>query len=160
MARRKDRLDFLVTSLRNKKGKFYGLQTDMSKEEDILKAIAWVKLNVGPFHILINNAGITRPTDVSEFKTADAKAILDLNVLGLSIAAREAVKVFKEQKINGQIINMNSIAGQVVLDYPIIAHYTASKHAVTAMTQSLKFELKRSKMGTKVTVSYNLVCFG
>lgn len=146
-------MDSLAKSLQDKKGEFYSFETDVCKEEDIIKAFVWVKGNVGPVHVLVNNAGITRPTDILDFKTEDARDIFNTNVLGLTIASREAVRAFKENNINGHIININSIAGHWIFDVPTVSFYTASKYAVTALTESLYLELKRSKLGTKVTVS-------
>lgn len=153
MARRKERLDSLANNLSGEKGQFFAFPADMTKEEDILRAFSWIKQNVGPVHILINNAGISKPIMFSDFKTDDAKAVLDLNVLSLTVATREALKIMKENKIKGHIININSVAGHSVLDYPGLGVYTASKYAVTALSEALSLEMKRSKLGTKVTVS-------
>lgn len=89
----------------------------------------------------------------STFKTEDAKSVLDLNVLSLCIAVREVLKVLKENSIHGHIININSIAGHVVYDVPNVGIHTASKFAVTALTEALFLEIKRMKQETKVTVS-------
>lgn len=143
----------MANSLSGKKGQFYPFQADFSKEEDILKTFSWTKQNVGPLHIIVNNAGIFRPANFLDFKTENAKAIFDLNVLGLSIACREALNVFKENDINGHIININSLAGHWIFDMDTIPFYNASKYAVTALTESLYLEIKRLKLATKVTVS-------
>lgn len=45
-------------------GKLYALKCDVTKEEDILKAFRWISENIGAVHILINNAGLTRPTNL------------------------------------------------------------------------------------------------
>lgn len=125
----------------------------MTKEEDILRAFTWTKENIGPVHILINNAGIYRSTPFSNFKSEDAKSVFDLNVVSLTIATREALKLFKESDISGHIININSVAGHNVAEYDGIGVYTASKHAVTALSKSLNFELRKANLRTKITVS-------
>lgn len=45
-------------------GKLYPLKCDVTKEEDILRAFRWISENIGVVHILINNAGVTRPTNL------------------------------------------------------------------------------------------------
>lgn len=153
IARRKERLEIFARDHGNEKGKFIPFQADFTKEEDIIGAFTWTKHNVGLVNILVNNAGIYRGCDLSTFKTIDAKNILDLNVLSLSITCREALKTFKENNIAGHIINMNSLSGHSVLNIPPIAIYTASKYAVSALTKSLYYEVQRLQMATKVTVS-------
>lgn len=60
MARRKEKIEELAQKLSNYKGKLYALKTDMTKEDDILESFDWIKKNLGPIHILINNAGLTQ----------------------------------------------------------------------------------------------------
>lgn len=109
--------------------------------------------------ILINNAGIFKPMSFFDFKTEEAKSVLDINVLSLCVAIREVLKVFKENDENGHIININSIAGHIVYDVPNIGVHTASKFAVTALTEALFLEIKRMNLRTKVTVSCQQIFF-
>lgn len=114
LARRKDRLESLANTLSGEKGQFYPFEADVTKEEDILRAIGWIKQNIGPVHILVNNAGIFKPMSFLDFKTEDAKSVFNVNVLSFCIAIREVLKIFKENDTNGHIININSIAGHCV----------------------------------------------
>ena len=126
----------------------------MTKEEDILKVFKWSKDNLGPVHILVNNAGRVAHTNLTEGKTEDWKSVFDLNVLGLCIATREAVKIMKENKINGHIVHVNSIVGHQVVNYPGLNVYPASKFAVTALTETLRQELNHQGLKIKITVSF------
>ena len=152
LARRSERVEELAKQLEGKKGKLYALKTDISKEEDILKAFKWVSDNLGPVHILINNAGIIQQTNLTEGDTEKWKKIFDTNVLGLCIATREAVKIMKTNKIDGHIVHINSIAGHGVPNYPGMNVYPASKHAVTALTETLRQELNHLGLKIKITV--------
>lgn len=145
----------MADALSGEKGQFYPVQADVTKEEDILRVFAWIKEHIGPVHILVNNAGIFKPMSFSDLQIEDAKSVFDINVLSLCMTIREVLKVFKENDINGHIININSIAGHTVYDIPNIGVHTASKFAVTALTESLFLEMKRMKLKTKVTVSYH-----
>lgn len=159
LARRKDRLDSLSNSLSGNQGQFFGFPADVTKEENIISAFKWVDENIGPIHILINNAGVGTLMNFANLQTEVAKNVLETNILAVSITIREALKYLKANNINGHIININSTAGHAVPDYPGFGVYSASKYAVTALTEALYLELKRSKMGTKVTVSMHLTVF-
>ncbi|KAJ3660776.1 hypothetical protein Zmor_005207 [Zophobas morio] len=118
LARRSERVEDLAKQLEGKKGKPYAVKTDISKEEDILKAFKWVTDNLGPVHILINNAGIIQQTNLTEGDTEKWKKIFDTNVLGLCIATREAVKIMKANKIDGHIVHINSVTGHKIPNVP------------------------------------------
>nr|QYV43144.1 FOLD2 [Colaphellus bowringi] len=151
LARRKDRLEDLRSQLEDQSGKLHPIQADISKEEEILEAFKWIKQNLGPIHILVNNAGTNVPATLSEGTTKDWTTILQVNVIGLSIATREALKDMKENKVNGHIIHINSVAGHQTLKIPRVGMYTASKHGVTALTESLRLELALNGSKVKVT---------
>lgn len=151
MARRSEKVEQLAKKLSNSKGKLYALKADIAKEEDILAAFKWVKDNLGPVHILINNAGVIQPTTLYNGDTDKWKKILDINVLGLCIATREAINVMRENKIDGHIVHINSTVGHKVIDLGGMNIYPASKHAVTALTETLRLELNR--IGSKIKIS-------
>ena len=151
MARRLDRLEELAKKLAGKKGKFFPIKTDMTKEEDILNAFKWVKANLGPVHILVNNAGAAQKGLITEATTESLNQIIDLNVIGLSIATREAVKDMRANNVDGHIIHINSIAGHQVFSHGA-SIYFASKFAVRALAETLRLELNSLKLKIKITV--------
>ncbi|KAJ8929473.1 hypothetical protein NQ314_017853 [Rhamnusium bicolor] len=152
LARRLDRLESLAKKLSGKKGKLFPIKTDMTKEEDILNAFKYVKGHLSPIHILINNAGIM-PTNsfISDGDTKLWENIFKLNVIGLSIATREAVKDMMANNVQGHIIHINSVVGHQVLDFPGLSVYPASKYAVTALAETLRIELNSLKLKIKIT---------
>ncbi|GJQ80411.1 hypothetical protein Trydic_g12270 [Trypoxylus dichotomus] len=150
-ARRKERVEQLAAVLKNAPGKLYSVKVDVTKEQDIIDGMKWTTDNVGPVSVLINNAGIAQPTTLHEGDTQMWKNVLNTNVLGIAIASREAIRIMSENSIDGYIININSVAGHVVLDLPIMNVYSASKYAVTSMTETLRFELARLKSNIRVT---------
>jgi len=151
VARRQERLNELKEKLKAKKGELIPFKADMTKEEDILSFFKWTKDNVGPVHILVNNAGLTRPTNLTEGKTELWKDVFDTNVLGLCIATREAVQNMRANKVDGHIVHINSILGHKVINTPTANVYPASKHAVTALTETLRNEL--NSFGDKIKIS-------
>lgn len=75
--------------------------------------------------------------------------------MALCICTREAIKVMKENEIDGHIVHINSIAGHYVPQFPnsVLNVYPASKYAVTALTETLIHELRNEGRKIKVTVS-------
>ncbi|KAJ8926283.1 hypothetical protein NQ314_021360 [Rhamnusium bicolor] len=140
LARRKERIEELAEKLADKSGNLYAVKADMTNEDDILQAFEWIKENVGPVHILVNNAGLGCKTTIINGDISSWKKVLDTNVLGLAIASREAVKIMQENNIHGHIVNINSIAGHIVPPLPFQNVYPASKYAVTGFTETLRRE--------------------
>nr|CAH7751809.1 unnamed protein product [Callosobruchus chinensis] len=152
VARRKERLDEIAKRSSSKKGKFYPMQGDVTKEEDILRVFKWTRENVGPVHVLVNNAGIVCQSGIQNGKTEDWLQTINVNVVGLCVATREALKDMTEHKIDGHIFNINSITGHYVLAFPRTEIYTASKHAVTALTESMRKQMAMQKLKIRFTV--------
>ncbi|KAK4879339.1 hypothetical protein RN001_007485 [Aquatica leii] len=151
LARRKERVENLAKQLEGKNGKLYAFKADMTKEEDILSAFNWVTKNLGPIDVLINNVGIFKEHSFLDGSTKDWKDTFDTNVLSLCIATREAIKIMKQNKIDGHIVCINSIGGhKIPVSFPINV-YGASKYAVTALAETLRVEL--NSIGSKIKIS-------
>ena len=103
-------------------------------------------------NVLINCAGIARHDTLINGKTENWKSVFDTNVFGLCIMTREAVKIMRENTIDGHIVHISSIAGRTVLDIPDTNVYSASKFAVRALSESYRQELNRFGLKIKVTV--------
>ncbi|KAF0772247.1 farnesol dehydrogenase-like [Aphis craccivora] len=165
-ARREDKLQELEKSLKGKLGKFFYVKVDLCSEENILEAFNWVKRTLKSIDVLINNAGVMKQSDLLG-KTNDWKQMFDTNVMGLNICSREAIKFMEEMKIKeGHIININrdgfrwqklgimwlSIGGHYQFPFmKDIAIYTATKHTVTEITESLRELLGMKNLPIRVT---------
>lgn len=152
LARRIDKMIAAKKKLAHLPGKLHPFRADMTSEEDIIQAFQWVRAHVGTVHILINNAGVARAVNLMDGDTESFKKVLDTNVLGVAIATREAVQSMMETKVNGHIVNINCICGHYVPILPNNNMYPASKHAVTAMTETLRQELFQQGIKIKVSV--------
>lgn len=82
----------------------------------------------------------------------------DVNVLGLCIATREAIKDMRENQVEGCIININSIMGHYVPAASFLSAYHGSKFAVTAITETLRQELISAGCKIRTTVSIAFSC--
>lgn len=79
-ARRVDRIEEVSRKF-NGSGKLYAKRCDVSLEEDILRAFSWVKENLGPIHVLINNAGIMRNTKLIGINTSGIRNVLQYVIM-------------------------------------------------------------------------------
>ncbi|KXJ71515.1 farnesol dehydrogenase [Aedes albopictus] len=153
LARRVERTEALKEELpESARNRLHAVKCDVSKEEDILKSFKWVEEKFGGVDVMINNAGISRQTDLLDAgNTEMLREVLDTNVMGLVLCSREAYQSMKKRSVDGHIIHINSIAGHKVLNFPKINIYTGSKHAVTAITETMMNELRNA--GTKIKVT-------
>lgn len=129
------------------------MKTDLTEECDVLKAFEWIKINLGSVHILVNNAGCAMANaNLINGDTDLWRKTLDLNVLGLCVVTRETVKCMRENNVDGHIININSVGGHKVPICPKFNVYSASKFAVTALTETFRQELNSVGGKIKITV--------
>ncbi len=94
---------------------------------------------LGGINIWVNNAGIYPFSPVVEMSDEQWDRVLDINLRGTFIGAREAAKRMIVAQKGGVIINLASTAGYH--GGAVIAHYVASKHGVRGLTKSLAIEL-------------------
>lgn len=94
---------------------------------------------LGPFQILVNNAGTNRPKHLVDVSNEDIDAILDLNVKAAFYVSRVVVQGLLAARLPGSIINVSSQMGMV--GSPRRTLYCASKHAMEGMTKALAWEL-------------------
>src|SRR6187549_1444321 len=121
------------------------VELDVSDDASVEAGVKSVLAEAGTIDVLVNNAGIGSAGVTEAFTTEQAKAIFDTNVIGLLRVTR-AVLPSMRQKRDGLIINIGSILGRVT--FPFIGIYGASKFAVEALTDSLRYEL--SQLGVEV----------
>lgn len=93
----------------------------------------------GPFQILVNNAGMNRPTLLTEMQDSDFDAVLNLNVKAAFYVAREVVRGLLEAGLPGSLINISSQMGHVGGFKRTV--YCATKHAIEGMTKALAWEV-------------------
>lgn len=119
-------------------GKAYPVVTDVTKEEQVRALIERAAGHNGRLDILFNNAGIGA-TQPWETLTLDLwRTVMDINLWGVIYGLHYAVPLMRKQG-GGHIVNTSSVAG--LLNIPYQAVYCGSKAAVTAIGESLRFEL-------------------
>lgn len=133
-ARRTDRLEALAEEVGATT-----LALDVTDPASVTAFAAAVRDRHGHADLLVNNAGTGVGLDpVAEGRDHDWQAMMDTNVVGLLRVTRTFLPLLRAAP-HAHIVNLGSIAGFEV--YPGGAGYTASKHAVRAITDTLRLEL-------------------
>jgi NAD(P)-dependent dehydrogenase (short-subunit alcohol dehydrogenase family) len=123
------------------------VELDVTESGSAERAVQAVLVQSGHIDVLINNAGIASAGVSEAFTPEQAQALFDVNVFGLLRVTRAALPVMRRQK-DGLIINIGSILGRVT--FPFFGIYGASKFAVEALSDSLRYEL--SQLGIEVVL--------
>jgi len=138
--RRSERL----IQIKNELGKLTNvttLQFDVSKKEEVFKAIESLPKQFKHIDILINNAGNAHGlSTIQDGNIDDWDAMLDINVKGLLYVSKAILPQMVERN-SGFVVNIGSIAGKEV--YPNGNVYCASKYAVNALNKSMRIDLNK-----------------
>jgi 3-oxoacyl-[acyl-carrier protein] reductase len=109
------------------------LKLDVSKSEEVASAFAKIVSDFGRLDIVINNAGITRDGLILRMKEEDWDAVINVNLKGVFLCSKEAVKVMVKQKY-GRIVNIASVVA--FMGNPGQANYSASKAGIVGLTKT------------------------
>jgi NAD(P)-dependent dehydrogenase (short-subunit alcohol dehydrogenase family) len=111
---------------------------DITSEADWAAALERVRDEFGGLDILVNNAGIAAGGRIDRLSAEHWQRVLTVNVLGAVNGCRTFTPLFKEQG-SGHVVNVASAAG--LMHPPSMSSYNASKAAVVALSESLRYEL-------------------
>ena len=138
--RREAELASTAAAARPGGGHLSAVRADVGDEASVQAMFAEVERRHGRLDLLFNNAGIfPPPVAIEDLSLADWNAALAVNLTGMFLCAREAVRLMKRQSPKGgRIINNGSIAAQV--PRPRSAAYTVTKHAVTGLTKQIALD--------------------
>lgn len=138
-ARRVDRLDQLTRELTATGAAVTPVPCDVTSEHDVAALAATVTGLGGPVTLLVNNAGGARGLDPVEHASVDDwQWMYDVNVLG-TLRVTKALLPALDASGAGSIVMIGSTAGHIV--YEGGGGYSAAKHAITALTGTLRLEL-------------------
>lgn len=112
---------------------------DVSNRDDVEKCVRRVLEVFGRIDILVNNAGIYPIKPFIELSEEEWDKVFNVNVKGVFYLTK-AVLPFMIRNRFGRIINISSIAG-VIVGFPGLTHYSASKAAIAGFTKSLALEV-------------------
>ncbi len=127
-------------------GEAIAVQADTSNEADVTLLFDTAEQRFGPIAGLVNNAGINGgPVAVADMSTAELRTMIDTNIFGAFLCAREAVRRMATDRggQGGAIVNLGSVAARLGSPGERV-HYAASKGAVVSMSHGLAKEVIRS----------------
>ena len=138
-ARRKDRLEGVVGSIKAAGGEARAAVVDVTNKDDVDALVADTVAAYGRLDTMINNAGLMAIAPMDEGLTAEWDRMIDINIKGVLYGIAAALPQFLKQR-SGHFINMSSVAGLKVFA-PGGAVYSGTKFAVRAISEGLRQEL-------------------
>lgn len=125
---------------------------DVSKPTQVSGFMNEIKNKLGDPNVLVNNAGLLKPTRFSDIDESEWLSIMKVNVDGIFYCCKQVVPSMVSRRY-GKIINISSTAGKSASTFGGL-HYTASKAAVLGITRHLAREL------APFNINVNAVCPG
>jgi NAD(P)-dependent dehydrogenase (short-subunit alcohol dehydrogenase family) len=140
-ARRLDQLAELAREIETAGGQSLPIVCDVTHPDDVAAAVATAENELGPLSILVNNAGVVVSKPLFEHTEADWDHVVDTNLKGAWLAAREFAHHLIGVKRPGRIINISSVLGFRTIGR--VPAYCAAKAGLTHLTHVLAMELAR-----------------
>ena len=114
------------------------LELDVTSEDSVQRAVDTALREAGYLDVVVNNAGVVA-LGVTEAYTAEQfQQLFDVNVFGIVRVNRAVLPAMRERR-NGLLVHVSSGAGRCVV--PALAAYCASKFALEAIADAMRFEL-------------------
>ena len=136
-ARNQDKLAEVKTEIEATGGKAESFGLDVSSEQQIKSVAKEIVAKLGPVHVLVNNAGITRDGLALRMKSSDWTDVLQTNLTGTFLLTQALLQPMMKGRW-GRVINIASVVGQT--GQAGQANYAASKAGMIGMTKSLARE--------------------
>jgi NAD(P)-dependent dehydrogenase (short-subunit alcohol dehydrogenase family) len=140
-ARRTELLAEAAAAIEARDGTCLSVACDVTKQADIAAAITAAEEQLGPLSILVNNAGVVVSKPLFEHTEADWDYVMDTNLKGAWLAAREFAHHLAGLKRPGRIINISSVLASRTIGR--VPAYCAAKAGLTHLTHVLAMELAR-----------------
>src|SRR5712692_4337193 len=136
----------VVKDITSRGGNAFAHKANVAKEDDVQAMFKKMIQEFGTIDILVNNAGLQKDAPIDQMTLADWQFVLDVNLTGQFLCAREAVREFKRRGIRkeiscsaGKIICISSVHD--VIPWAGHVNYAASKGGVMLMMKSIAQEV-------------------
>ena len=140
-ARRVDQLAELARDIAAAGGESLPIACDVTRSDSVAAAVTKAETDFGALTILVNNAGVVVSKPLFEHTEADWDYVVDTNLKGAWLAAREFAHHLVGLKRPGRIINISSVLGYRTIGR--VPAYCAAKAGLTHLTHVLAMELAR-----------------
>lgn len=146
-ARRSDRIEALAGELTAKGLKAKAVPTDVTNRDRVKNLVDTAVREFGRIDVMLNNAGLMPLAPLERLKIDEWDRMIDVNIKSVLYGIAAALPQMKAQK-SGHIINVSSVYGHVV--DPGATVYCATKHAVRALSEGLRKEVKPYNIRTTI----------
>jgi NADP-dependent 3-hydroxy acid dehydrogenase YdfG len=146
-ARRKDRIEALAKELNDRGGKALAVPTDVADRPQVKQLADKAVDTYGRLDVMLNNAGLMPLAPLEELRIDEWDQMIDVNLKGVLYGIAATLPHMKQQK-SGHIINVSSVYGHKL--GPAATVYCATKHAVRALSEGLRQEVKPYNIRTTV----------
>ncbi|MGB5962052.1 MAG: SDR family oxidoreductase [Coleofasciculaceae cyanobacterium] len=147
----KEDAEKIVNDIRSEGGEAIAIGANVAKEDDVIAMFEQMYQHFGTIDILVNNAGIQKDAALVDMTLADWNLVINVNLTGQFLCAREAAKEFLKRGIKpdiscaaGKIICMSSV--HEVIPWAGHVNYASSKGGIDMMMKSLAQELAPHKI--------------
>ncbi|MCI1935509.1 MAG: (S)-acetoin forming diacetyl reductase [Bifidobacteriaceae bacterium] len=123
----------VATSIEADDGTAIAVQVDVSKKEEVEKAVNEAAEKLGDFNVIVNNAGLAPTTPIGSVTPEMFEKVYGVNVAGTIWGIQAATAKFRELGHGGKIISATSQAG--VVGNPNLLLYSSTKFAIRGLTQ-------------------------
>jgi NAD(P)-dependent dehydrogenase (short-subunit alcohol dehydrogenase family) len=123
------------------------IEMDVREDASVQRAIKFIIDQAGRISVLVNNAGMSMLGAVEETSVSEAASLFDINVFGVLRTTHAVLPHMRAQR-RGRIVNISSVLG--FLPAPYMGLYSASKHAVEGLSETLDHEVRQ--FGIRVTL--------
>jgi NAD(P)-dependent dehydrogenase (short-subunit alcohol dehydrogenase family) len=132
-----DAVERTATEMGAQEGNVLGVQTDVTRQEDVDRLFARALERFGRLDVLVNCAGRSMRGKLIETTPEQFRELMELNLIGMVRCTRAAVPHLLRQR--GHVVNIGSLAAKSATRW--VGAYSATKHAVAGYSQQLRLEL-------------------
>ena len=143
LARSADDLARAEADLRRRGARVMSIPCDIRHQQQVQTALEAIRAEMGSVDVVVNNAGVIQVGPFEQMTVQDFEDALAVHLFGPLHTSLAAIPIMREQG-GGRIVNISSIGGKLAM--PHLLPYTASKFALTGLSDGLRVELRKDNI--------------